>query len=243
MKAHAHNHQLTKRLIAGCLLALSALPVHPAQAQKRGLSTAAERAQVVARMRHLEENPLAEDGPATREQLREWMIDVPEIRFRMCAELLGHGLPGDYPFAQEINMQVAFSGAVFTMEHPERIRDKSAIDRAGVLGALRVYERLLALRPDARLAFLDDLVARRDRGELHDYVADLAREDWKESYRDQIAMLAGSATALLLGLATAWLFGRRGMAGDRVPGATAAGAHRSSRIVTTCRRIVFVCVA
>ena len=66
-------------------------------------------------MRALEQDPLAENAPITRQQLRQWMIDVPEIRFRFCAELLGHAMPYDYPFVQEINMQVALSGAVFTM--------------------------------------------------------------------------------------------------------------------------------
>src|SRR4029453_5511192 len=180
-----------QELIAACVLALFARQVHAADV--RGLSTAAERAEVVAPIRALEQNPLAEDAPTTRQQLRQWMIDVPDIRFRFCTELLGHALPQDYPYGQELNMQVTLSGAVLTIEHPERARDELAIDRAGVEGALRVYERLLAARPEARLAFLDDLVAKRERGELDDHVGKLSKERCKKSYRDQLAWLAGSA--------------------------------------------------
>jgi hypothetical membrane protein len=228
------------KLIAGCVLALCVWQAHPAHA--RGLSTAVERAQVVARMRALEQNPLAENAPAEREQLRQWMIDVPEIRFRFCTELLGHAMPRDYPLVQEINMQVALSGAVFTIEHPERVRDDLANYRAGVEGALRVYERLLGSRPDARLAFLDDLLAKRGQGELDDYVAKLFKEKCPKSHRDQIAWLAGTVATLLLGLGIAWLLGRRGTGGD-VAGADVAAARGSARIATSGRRTVFVCVA
>jgi hypothetical membrane protein len=230
-----------QQLIAGCVLVLCALQTQAAHA--RGLSTAAERAQVVARMRALEQNPLAPDAPATRQQLRQWMIDVPEIRFRFCAELLGHAMPPAYSFAQEINMQVAFSGAVFTIEHPEGARDELAVDRAGVEGALRVYERLLGSRPEARLAFLDDLVAKRERGELDDYVVKLAEAKCETPHRDQIAWLVGTAAGLLLGIVVARLFGRREAARGVAPADVAAVTRGSSRIVTTCRRIVFFCVA
>lgn len=229
-----------QELVAGCVLTLCALQGHAAYA--RGLSTAAERAQVVAQMRALEQNPLAESAPITRQQLRQWMIDVPEIRFRFCEKLLGHAMPRDYAFVQEINLQVALSGAVFTIEHPERARDDLAIDRAGVEGALRVYERVLASRPNARLTFLDDLVAKRERGVLDDYVARLAKEKCPKSHRDQIAWVAGSAAALLLGPVVAWIFGRRGSVGD-IALADVAAARGSSRIATSSRRIVFVCVA
>ena len=231
------------RVVIGCALALCALHLRPALAQKRGLSTAVERAQVVARMRALEANPLAENAAATRAELRQWMIDVPEIRFRICDELLGHAIPREYPFRQEVNQQVALAGAVFTIEHPERARDEHAIDRAGVEGALRVYQRLLSSRADARLAFLDDLVERRDRGQLADHVAALAEETCKVSRRDLLAMLAGTAAALLLALVIAWSFGGQATGGDLAPGVVAAAALRSSTIVARCRRIVFVCVA
>jgi hypothetical protein len=37
----------------------------------------------------------------------------------------------------------------------------------------------LKAKPDARLAYLDDLVAKRDRGELADYVAKVAKKKCK----------------------------------------------------------------
>jgi hypothetical protein len=50
---------------------------------------------------------------------------------------------------------------------------------AGLEGALRVYEVLLKSRPDARLAALDDLLAKRDRGELAAHVEKVAAKKCK----------------------------------------------------------------
>jgi hypothetical protein len=50
-----------------------------------GLSTPEERAKVVALTRLLERDPLVENAPATRQWLREWIIEVPDIRVYVCA--------------------------------------------------------------------------------------------------------------------------------------------------------------
>jgi hypothetical protein len=62
-----------------------------------GLSTPDERAKVVAMTRLLERDPLVESGPTARQWLREWIIEVPDIRVYACDKLLGHGLGNSYP--------------------------------------------------------------------------------------------------------------------------------------------------
>jgi hypothetical membrane protein len=233
--------KLSRGLVVAVVFLVCALQAHLAQA--RPPSTSEERAKVVELARWLEQNPLAENAPATRQWLREWIIEVPDIRFKVCPDLLGEALSNNYPYSREVNLQTVLSGAAFTIEHPDEARGDVAVYSAGVEGSLRVYEALLRARPDARLAFLDDLVARRDRGELVDHVAELAKNRCKRSYADLIAALIGAGVGLALGLFVARRFGgRRSQRAAAAVGGDTAG-NLSTRVATIYQRIVFVCVA
>jgi hypothetical protein len=185
---------------------------------------------------------LGENAPAIQQWLRKWIIEVPDIRVYTCDELLGHGLGDHYPYSAEVNLQPMFSAAAFAIEHPDKARDKHAQRYAGVEGALRVYEALLKSKPDAKSAFLDDLLTKRENGELADQVAKLAKEKCKRSNFILMANLAGTGVALVLGLVVAWWFGGRG---DRLSTGVRAvpGENFSGRIATVLQRVVFVSAA
>ena len=223
------------RLVSVCVLLICLHEVH--QAQTRGPSTPEERAKVIELTRWLEENPLAENAPATRQWLQQWINDVPDIRFKVCNDLMGHAL-GDYPYSREVKLQTLFSGAAFTLQHQDRARDDAAVYSAGVEGTLQMYEALLRSKPDAKSAFLDDLVSKRERGELVDHIARLAREKCKSLNILLIAVPAGAAVGFLLALFVARWFGARRL--DRV---ATPSPKVSTRIVTISQRIVFICAA
>src|SRR5688572_13138876 len=184
-----------------------ACALHVAHVEARGLSTPEERADFVALVRLLETQPLGEDANTTRQRLREWVEEVPDIRFKVCAGLLGDLVSDDYPYAREIALQVLLSGAILTIEHPGDARDDVAVYTAGVEGALRAYEAMVKSTPDARLAALDDLVVKRDRGELVDYIAGLAKQNCKRSNGLLLAAPIGAAVGLVLALLVAHWFG------------------------------------
>ena len=207
-------------------------------AEACGPSTPEERARFVALVRLLEKDPLAENANATRQQLRQWAMDVPDIRFKMCPDLLGHAIADDYRYSREIKLQVVLSGAVLTIEDPGEARDDVAVYTAGVEGALRVYEVLVKSTPEAHLAVLDDLIEKRDRGELVDHIARLANEKCKRSNALLIAAPIGAAVGLVLALLVAHWFGRRGtLVHGNPPGSI------TTRTATIFRRIVLICAA
>jgi hypothetical protein len=181
--------KLSRALVVAGVFLVFVLQVHHAQA--RGPSTAEERAKVVELTRSLEREPLGENAAATRQWLREWAIEVPDIRVYVCDDLLSPGLSDNYLYSSEINLQRMFSAAAFAIEHQDKARDEIAQYTAGVEGALRVYEVLLKSKPDAGSAFLDEFLAKRDHGELADHVAKLANEKCKRAHTDLIATLAG----------------------------------------------------
>ena len=213
--------------------------LQPRHAEAQAPSTPEQRAHFVARVRLLEKDPLAANADATRQQLRQWMIEVPDIRFKVCPDLLGHAVGDDYPYSRELNLQVMLSGAIVTIEEPGEARDDVAVYTAGAEGALRAYEALVKSRPDAHLAVLDDLIEKRDRGELVDHIAMLANGKCKRSNAVLIAAPIGAAVGLVLALLIAHSFGRRGTAvrGEHTP------ENITTRTATIFRRVVLICAA
>ncbi len=208
----------------------------------RGLSTAEERAKAINIARSLERDPLAKDAPANRQWLLNWIIEVPDIRFKSCVGLLSSGVTNQYRYSAEVNQQIIFSAAAFKLEHPERLRNDTGAYIAGVEGALRVYEILMTSVPDAKLAFLDDLVAKRDRGELADHVAKLAKEKCKRPKTELLLNVAGAGVGLGLSLLVAHWFGRHRV--PRVTGSESVTTRNGRvRIARITERVVFLCAA
>jgi hypothetical membrane protein len=232
--------KLGRALVVAGLLLICALQVRHAHA--RGPSTPEEREKVIYLTRFLERNPLGQGAPAARQWLRQWAAEVPDIKVHVCVDLLGRGLGDNYPYAREINLQMIFSAAAFAIENQDKARDDLAQYNAGVKGALRVYEVLVRSKRDAKSVFLDELLARRDRGELADYVTKLAKERCKKSNAELIAALAGAGVGLVLGLlVTRWFGGRRAHRGTGLEGVTTGNG--GARTATIYQRIVFVCAA
>jgi hypothetical membrane protein len=208
----------------------------------RGLSTPEERAKAINISRLLERDPLAKDAPANRQWLLNWIIEVPDIHFKSCVDLLQPGVGNQYRYSAEVNQQIIFSAAAFRLEHPDHLRNDTGAYLAGLEGALRVYEILVKTAPDAKLAFLDDLVAKRDHGELADHVAKMANEKCKRANTALIMNLAGAGVGLVLALFVAQWIGRR-----RVPRVIGLGnvthGNGSTRPATITQRVVFLCVA
>jgi hypothetical protein len=145
----------------------------------RGPSTPEERKKAVDLVVVLESDPFGAGAQAARTWLTEWTIEVPDISVKVCADLMGPALDKKYPYSSEVGLQPLFSATRFAIEHPDQAKDDNAMYTAGTEGALHVYELILKTKPDARLGYLDDLLARRDRGELPAYVAKVAKRKCK----------------------------------------------------------------
>jgi hypothetical membrane protein len=207
--------------------------------ETRGPSTPEERARFVALVRSLESDPIAENTNSVRQQLREWALEVPDIRFKVCPSLLGDAV-ANYRYSREVALQVMLSGAVLTIEDPGHARDDARVYTAGVEGALRAYSVLVNATSDGRSAALDDLIEKRDRGELFAHVAQLASEKCPQSNAPLLAAPMGAAAGLLLAVLVAYWLGRRGA--SRRAELTVSNTI-TTRNATTLRKIVILCAA
>jgi hypothetical membrane protein len=225
--------------VAGLFL-ISLLQIHCTLG--RGLSTPEERAKAIKVARGLERDPLAKDAAANRQWLLNWIIEVPDIRFKSCVGLVSPDVGDQYRYSAEVNQQIIFSAAAFKLEDPDHLRNDTGAYIAGVEGALRTYEMLMKSVPDAKLDFLDDLVAKRDRGELADHVVKLAKEKCKRPKTALILNLAGAGVGLVLSLLVAQWFGRH-----RVPRVTGSESvttgNGRARIARMTEWVVFLCAA
>jgi hypothetical protein len=161
------RNQLSR--LAILILAILFAGAAPAQ-QKRGPSTPEERAKAVRFAHDLESNPLGPQAKSEREWLTLWLIEVPDITVEVCPRLLGSELPDKKKFGTEILSQLMYSEAAFMIENPDKAKEKVSVHTAGVEGALKVYEAILKEHPKAQLKALDEIIARRDKGELQAHV-------------------------------------------------------------------------
>lgn len=146
----------------------------------RGPSTPDERATAVRAARLLETDPFNKDAKKVREWLLKWLIEAPDISVEICAGYLPP-LYGTKNKNNEANlaMQMTFSSAAFIIENPDKAKDEVAVNLAGLEGTLKMYESILKSKPNAKIDFLDQLIAKRDKGELRAYVEDIAANKCK----------------------------------------------------------------
>ena len=227
-------------VLVSSLLLASVVQIHCTLG--RGLSTPEERERARNIARILEQDPLAKDAPANRQWLLNWMIEVPDIHFKSCGDLLRSEVGDQYRYSSEVNQQITFSAASFRLEHPDHLRNDTGAYVAGVEGALRAYESLLESTPDAKLAFLDEWLAKRDRGELGDHVAKLANEKCKRPNTALILNAAGAGVGLVVSFLLARWLGRPRVPRPSSP-ANGTSGHSSAGIATIIRRVVLVCAA
>ncbi|MFL6253407.1 MAG: hypothetical protein ACJ74T_00140 [Pyrinomonadaceae bacterium] len=146
-----------------------------AAAQKRGPSTPEERAQTVRLAHALESDPLNDSAKQARSWLIVFLTEVPDVNITICTNLLGDLLSTKKNYAPELVTQPMFSEAAYIIEHPEKASDQMAVHLAGVEGALRAYEAILKAKPKAHHQFLDELIVKRDKGELAAYVEETVK--------------------------------------------------------------------
>jgi hypothetical protein len=154
-------------LILGLALAAALVPVTQAA---RGPSTPKERAKALKLIRQLEEDPGFDGAREARSWLSLWLFEVPDLHVDLCPELLGGTAAERKRIPAEVTTQLLYSGAGYLIEHKDGPRE--AVYLAGVQGALKVYESMLAARPHIRSALLDGLIGRREAGTLAAHVSE-----------------------------------------------------------------------
>jgi hypothetical protein len=174
MKSHSIRAIAVATLILGFFLAGHARAQQ--EPQKRGPSTAEERARAVKVAHELEVDPLAKDAKDNRDWVIQWIVDIPDITVNVCFDYFGKMPNPPRGHSKEIVRQMIISSAAFIIEHPDKAKDEQAVATAGLLGALKTYQAILKGEPDARWPYVDKIIQMRDQGKLDDFVSDTRRK-------------------------------------------------------------------
>ena len=156
----------------GTLAIASALTLFGGEAS--GPSTLEERERALRIVRSLEADPLSKGAKNDRAWLTFWLADVPDITVSLCTEFFPALLESKKRYAPELVMQSVFSMAAHAIEHPERSQNDLSKYQAGVEGTLKAYSAILKHKPEARWPILDQLIMKRDKGELSEFIATTA---------------------------------------------------------------------
>ena len=151
---------------------LLVLVVFKAQAQPQSprASTPEDRAKAVEIARSLESDPLGKQAKDQRAWLILWLTEVQDINVKACTKLLGPVVGSKKNYDSELFTQTLASAAAFIITNPSKAKEDLAVYTAGLEGTLRTYESILKVKPKAKWPFLDDLLDKRNKGELAEHV-------------------------------------------------------------------------
>jgi hypothetical protein len=163
-----------KRLYFAMIAAFLMLAVPRATlAADRGPSTAEERQQALQYIDDFVANPQGTHAVEERTWTLKWIIEVPDIHVHICMIL--DKLPkGDKKDSDLVFAGMVLSQTAFAIRNVDKPADSAAEYRAGVEGALRVYENLVKATAKDRQPYLDDLLQRRESGTLAQFVEERA---------------------------------------------------------------------
>ena len=142
----------------------------PSYAQDATASSAEDKAQALALVQQLEEDPLASGADNSRQWLTNFIVNAPDLFISTCPELLsalnGQGKNG----APELVGQLYFGNAAWAIQNPDKASDREAMYAGGLESTLRLYASLLKAKPRWRWPILDKLRSRAKDGTMIEYV-------------------------------------------------------------------------
>jgi len=141
-----------------------------------------DKEMLVKATRFLEEKPLDKDAKKIREWAMFYVIETKDVSVVLCGgDLTKAALEKKNKHGSELLGQYTFGMAVFKLENSTKATDENAAQLAGLESMLKSYEAMVKENPKAKFAGMDDLIKKRDNGELKALVeaADCGKKDGK----------------------------------------------------------------
>ncbi|MGI9055997.1 MAG: hypothetical protein ACR2F2_09375 [Pyrinomonadaceae bacterium] len=130
-----------------------------------------EKEKFIRAAKFLEENPLDKNAKDVRTWAFVWAADTKDVTVIICGGTASPFLDKKLKFGSEMLHQYTIAMTAYKLQNPNGT-DENAAQLAGVESALRVYEKLVADKPKGKAKTIDDLIAKRNNGELAKFVAD-----------------------------------------------------------------------
>ncbi len=153
------------------LVALVALSASFACADANSPSTAADRSRALTVIQKLEASPMDPALKQDREWVFQWVKAVPDVDAHVCSAIIKPLQDQkNSPERNALMLQNILATAAFSMEHPDKAKDKVATYLAGTEGMLRAYANLVKQNPSKKNPFMESLREKQQQGTLLAYV-------------------------------------------------------------------------
>ncbi|MEZ5429357.1 MAG: hypothetical protein R2747_24120 [Pyrinomonadaceae bacterium] len=130
-----------------------------------------DRENLIKASKFLEENPFDKDAKNIRAWAFTWAAETKDVTVIVCGGTAGPFLDKKVKYGGELLNQYLIAMTAFKLQNPDNA-DENAAQLAGVESALRAYEKMIAEKPKGKSDKIDELVAKRNSGELAKWVAD-----------------------------------------------------------------------
>lgn len=121
---------------------------------------------VIKTARALETAPLDKETIKMRGKALEWIIETPDVTIGLCGGTVALFTDKKYKYNDDLFAVYNIGMAAFKLENPGKVFDEKAAQLAGVETVLKSYEAILKDKPKTKNETLDNLLAKRNSGEL-----------------------------------------------------------------------------
>lgn len=125
-----------------------------------------DRSAFISNTKLLEKKPFDPNAGAARNWNFKYLADTDEVSVVLCSELMKLIPQKKNKFKSELLLQLTFGTGVFKLENPDQKDNEAAATLAGMESVLRTYEAMVSENEKAKSEGMDELVAKRDNGEL-----------------------------------------------------------------------------
>ena len=158
-----------RSLVAAAIVAILAMVSSDVRAGQSQPTSAETKARMIDLITTLETDPYNKDAKEYRHEVLVWLTNAPDVTVELCADLLGDvkKLTGDD--GAMLVGQLAFSQAMYILEHPDKAKDRVGVSVAGIDGVLRTYVAMKQAKPALRFEPLEKLIQVEADEKLDEY--------------------------------------------------------------------------
>lgn len=135
-------------------------------------NTSSDKETLIKATQLLEVNPFVDKAKDFRGWAMRYIIETDDVSIVICSQMLTSMMDKKNKNADELLAQYSMGMAAFKLINPDKVKDEDSAQLAGLESMLRAYENMVKEKPKTKFQALDDLVAKRDKGELKKLVQD-----------------------------------------------------------------------
>lgn len=114
----------------------------------------------------METAPLDKATQGMQSDSLKWLIETEDVHLIVCGEVFGLFSDKKNKVSSDMTAAYTIGMGAYKIEFPDKTNDENAAQLAGLNLALKVYEAIVKEKPKNKFDKVDELIRKRDAGEL-----------------------------------------------------------------------------